>query len=251
MFFLKPLSSGGGFVACSPQKIALRSSIGLLKKKTTLRSCRHGRWYPSPRPGEWHQPEQSWYRVVDDIKSPQNFQGIFLILLLMDAWGWKDWKGNQWSKELFTKKNMNSAQMGFRANSRMWKSISKMWNQTPFCDMVIQALHTESWNPYNTTWRILYIHADHCIPWVALFETSCCKKIAGNCSWRQLCQSIGSITGEKFMGWTMGRDIKIPKNYYWICGIMQASEKPWNNYVPGSKLLMLGMVIPPLIVMRV
>lgn len=85
-----------------PQKNALRSSIGLLKKKTALRSCRHGRWYPSPRPGEWHQQTKlvsrcRWHKITT------NLQGIFLILLLMDAWWLKRPKGNQWSKEPFYK----------------------------------------------------------------------------------------------------------------------------------------------------
>lgn len=210
---LKPVEFWGRFWCIYPKKQLLDPPFSFWKKKATLRSCRHGRWYPSPRPGEWHQPEQSWYRVVDDIKSPQNFQGIFLIRLLMDAWWLKRLKAKSMVKKTLYKKkkkhelssNVNPKQASLSravgANSRMWESISKMWNQTPFCDMVIQALRTESWNPYNEVSNhlvdSLYPCAartktynqgakgfDHCVPWVALFETSCCNKIAGNCSWR-------------------------------------------------------------------
>ena len=94
-----------------PKKMLLDPLFSFRKKTLSLRSCRHGRWYLSPRPGEWHPQTKLVSRKMS--QNHHKFSGYFLDsafngYLVVEKTERKSMV--KWSKELFTKKNMNSAQ---------------------------------------------------------------------------------------------------------------------------------------------
>lgn len=222
MFFLKPLSSGGRFCCLFPPKMLLDPPFSFWKKKTTLRSCRHGRWYPSPRPGEWHKQTKlvsrcRWHKLTT------KFSGYFLDSVFNGCLGLKRLKGKSMVKRtLYKEKHELSSNVN--PNRLLWAGV---WGKLQDVEVNFKNVEPNSflWHGHpSPSYRIMeslqrgikppggFSRSMRTITYPRLLylkRLAAIKLLATALG--DNCVSLLRVQPDKFMGWTMGRDIKILK----------------------------------------